>query len=98
MNEVCDNGKVAWTVNLESFCVAGAVLGQAFIVSQIVPLLKNVIRSCIDTSSISKPEPVQNWNSLALVDCLFVLGGLIALLQKEVVVKELLEVLVLSYN
>ncbi|XP_021756984.1 protein GFS12-like isoform X2 [Chenopodium quinoa] len=69
----------------------GAVLGESFIVSQILPLLKNFVRSCVDTSFINKPEPVQSWNSLALVDCLFVLDGLIALLQKEVVVKELLE-------
>lgn len=69
----------------------GAVLGENFIVSQIVPLLKNVVRSCIDTSSINKLEPVQSWNSLALVDCLFVLDGLIAVMQKELVVKELFE-------
>ncbi|XP_010672618.2 protein GFS12 isoform X2 [Beta vulgaris subsp. vulgaris] len=69
----------------------GAVMGESFVVSQILPLLKNVVRSCIDTSAINKPEPLQSWNSLALVDCLFVLNGLIALLQKEVVVRELLE-------
>ncbi|XP_021836164.2 protein GFS12 isoform X3 [Spinacia oleracea] len=68
----------------------GAVSGENFIVSQIVPLLKNVVRSCI-SSSIDKPEPVQSWNTLALIDCLFVLDGLVALLEKEVVVKELLE-------
>ena len=69
-------------------------MGENFVVSQIVPLLKTVVRSCIDTSSTNNPEPVQSWNSLALVDCLFVFNGLIAMLQKEVVVKELLEVLV----
>ncbi|KAL2922287.1 Protein GFS12 [Bienertia sinuspersici] len=69
----------------------GAVMGENFIVSQILPLLKNVVQSCIDSSSIHKPEPLQSWNSLALVDCLYVLDGLIAFLQTEVVVKELLE-------
>ena len=73
-------------------------MGENFVVSQIVPLLKTVVRSCIDTSSTNNPEPVQSWNSLALVDCLFVFNGLIAMLQKEVVVKELLEVLTFPYN
>jgi len=76
----------------------GVVLGDNFIVTQILPLLKNVVRFCIDVSSMNKPEPMQSWNSLALVDCLIALDGVIAFLQQEVLVKELLEVLVWLYT
>ncbi|KAL9233058.1 hypothetical protein vseg_008099 [Gypsophila vaccaria] len=76
---------------VDSLVRIGVVLGEHFIITQILPLLKNFIHSCIDTSFINKPEPVQSWNSLALVDCLRALDGLIAFLQKEVVVKRLLE-------
>ncbi|KAJ8435741.1 hypothetical protein Cgig2_003163 [Carnegiea gigantea] len=66
-------------------------LGVPIVVQQILPLLKNVVRFCIDVSSMNKPEPMQSWNSLALADCLVALDGLIAFLQQEVLVKELLE-------
>ncbi|GMH19785.1 hypothetical protein Nepgr_021626 [Nepenthes gracilis] len=69
----------------------GGVLGENFVVRLILPLLKNVVQSCIDASCMNKPEPIQSWNSLALVDCLTTLQGLIAYLSKEVVVKELIE-------
>ncbi|GAB2294187.1 hypothetical protein Dimus_028405 [Dionaea muscipula] len=69
----------------------GGVLGETFIVRLLLPLLKNVIRCCIHTSYTNKPEPVQSWSSLALVDCLMTLNGLIPCLSKEVVVKELIE-------
>ncbi|CAO2838377.1 unnamed protein product [Amaranthus hypochondriacus] len=84
-------GKGLCADGIDALVRIGAVLGENFVVSQIVPLLKTVVRSCIDTSSTNNPEPVQSWNSLALVDCLFVFNGLITMLQKEVVVKELLE-------
>ena len=73
-------------------------MGDNFILTQILPLLKNVVRFCIDVSSMNKPEPMQSWNSLALADCLVALDGLIAFLQQEVLVKELLEVLVWLYS
>lgn len=72
-------------------------MGESFIVKQMLPLLKNVARSCIDISSRNKPEPVQSWNSLALIDCLMTLDGLIAFLPKEVVVKELIEVCTVAF-
>lgn len=59
---------------------------------QILPLLKNVVRSCIDASSVSRPEPVQSWSALALMDCLMTLDGIVELLSNDVVVKELIEV------
>ncbi|GJY31366.1 protein GFS12 isoform X1 [Tanacetum coccineum] len=69
----------------------GGLFGETFIVKQILPLLKNVVRSCIDVSNASRPEPVQSWSGLALVDCLMTLDGIVELLPNEVVVKELIE-------
>ncbi|KAM7279370.1 hypothetical protein ACFE04_006504 [Oxalis oulophora] len=69
----------------------GNLLGETFVISQMLPLLKNVVRSCIDTSLTKKPEPVQSWSALALIDCLMTLEGLAALLPKDVVVKELIQ-------
>lgn len=57
-----------------------------------VPLLKHVVLSCIGISYVKKPDPVQSWSALALIDCLVVIDGLTAYLPKEVVVKELIEV------
>lgn len=69
----------------------GGLLGEYFVVRQILPLLKNVARSCINISLMNKPEPVQSWSALALIDCLMALDGLVAFLPREVVVKELIE-------
>ncbi|XP_052207583.1 protein GFS12 [Diospyros lotus] len=69
----------------------GGLLGEDFVVRQILPLLRNVVHSCIDASYMHKPEPMQSWSSLALIDCLMTLDGLVAVLPKEVVIKELIE-------
>ncbi|RDX85099.1 Protein GFS12, partial [Mucuna pruriens] len=69
----------------------GGIFGEFFIVKQMVPLLKNVVRSFIDVSCMNKPDPVQSWSALALIDCMMTLDGLVAFLTEEVVVKELLE-------
>lgn len=69
----------------------GGLLGEHFVVRQILPLLKNVARSCINISYMNKPEPVQSWSALALIDCLMALDGLVAFLPRDVVVKELIE-------
>ncbi|XVF28131.1 hypothetical protein REPUB_Repub15cG0002500 [Reevesia pubescens] len=69
----------------------GGLLGEAFIVRQMLPLLKHVARSCIDVSCMNKPEPVHSWSSLALIDCLMTLDGLVAFLPREAVVKDLIE-------
>lgn len=79
------------------FYFSGGLLGENFIVRHILPLLKNVVRSCSDISYMSKPEPVQSWSSLALIDGLMTLDGLIAFLPREVVIKELIEVLYLIF-
>ncbi|KAJ6718441.1 hypothetical protein OIU79_006354 [Salix purpurea] len=69
----------------------GGLFGETFIVRQLLPLLKQVARSCVNVSNTTKPEPIQSWSALALLDCLTTLDGLVALLPREVVVKELFE-------
>lgn len=51
-----------------------------------------MVHVCISVSCMNKPEPVQSWSGLALVDCLVALDGLLALLPGDVVVKELIQV------
>ncbi|CAL5423981.1 unnamed protein product [Camellia sinensis] len=69
----------------------GSLLGENFVARQILPLLRNVVNSCVDASYMTKPEPMQIWSSLALMDCLMTLDGLLAVLPTEVVLKELIE-------
>ncbi|OMO58531.1 hypothetical protein COLO4_34545 [Corchorus olitorius] len=69
----------------------GGLLGETFIVRQMLPLLNYVARSCIDVSCMNKPEPVHSWSGLALIDSLLTLDGLVAVLPREVVVKHLIE-------
>lgn len=83
----CSSSKV-----LRFFDFAGGLLGETFIVRQMLPLLKHVVRSSIDVSYTNKSEPVQSWSALSLVDCLMTLDGLVVFLRREVVVKELIEV------
>lgn len=74
------------------FEFSGGLLGEVFIGKQLLPLLKHVVHTCIEVSYVKKPEPVQSWSALALVDGLMTLLGLVAYLPREVVVKELIEV------
>ncbi|KAG5237167.1 inactive serine/threonine-protein kinase lvsG [Salix suchowensis] len=69
----------------------GGLFGETFIIRQLLPLLKQVARSCVNVSNTTKPEPIQSWSALALLDCLTTLDGLVALLPREVVAKELFE-------
>ncbi|KAF5195438.1 Wd repeat domain [Thalictrum thalictroides] len=69
----------------------GSLLGNTFIVKHILPLLRNIILSCIDVSNTDKSEPIQSWNSLAVIDSLVTLDGLVAVLPSEVVIKELVQ-------
>lgn len=46
---------------------------------------------------MNKPDPVQSWSALALIDCMMTLNGLVAFLTEEAIVKELLEVRFLFY-
>lgn len=73
-------------------------MGETFIVRQMLPLLKHVAHSCIGVSSMNKPEPLRSWSSLALIDCLMTLDGLVAFLPREAVVKDLFEVCTWFWN
>ncbi|PPD80535.1 hypothetical protein GOBAR_DD22544 [Gossypium barbadense] len=68
----------------------GGLLGETFILKQMLPLLKHVAHSCIGVSSMNKPEPMHSWCSSALVDCLMTLDGLVAFLPREAIVKDLI--------
>ncbi|CAM8986013.1 unnamed protein product [Rhodiola kirilowii] len=69
----------------------GGFFGENFIVKQILPLLKCVVTSCFNTSYKQITEPVQSWSSLALLDSLMCLDGLMGFLPRELIVKELIE-------
>ncbi|KAL6990175.1 Protein gfs12 [Sarracenia purpurea var. burkii] len=69
----------------------GGLLGVNFVVRQILPFLRNAVHSCIDASYMTKPEPIQSWSYLALIDCLMTLDGLLAVLPTDMVVMELIE-------
>lgn len=79
---------------MQPLCIAlsGGLLGETFIIRQMLPLLKQVVQSCVSVSYANKREPVQSWSALALIDCLMTLDGLVAVLPREVVVKEVIEV------
>uniref|UniRef100_A0A453S6N1 Uncharacterized protein n=1 Tax=Aegilops tauschii subsp. strangulata TaxID=200361 RepID=A0A453S6N1_AEGTS len=82
---LCDDG-------IETLVRIGGLLGESFIVKQILPLLRNVIHFCIDSSKVTKPEPQQSWNSFALIDGLSALEGLVSVLPVKAVLRELLQV------
>lgn len=88
-----------FTMYLLSFLYnSGGLLGETFILKQMLPLLKHVARSCIVVSSMNKPEPMHSWCSSALVDCLMTLDGLVAFLTREAIVKDLIEVCIWFSN
>ncbi|OEL12775.1 Protein GFS12 [Dichanthelium oligosanthes] len=85
-------GKGLCADGIDTLVRIGGLLGETFVVKQILPLLRNVILSCIDSSKMSKPEPQHSWNSFALVDGLSALEGLVSVLPIKAVLKELLQV------
>uniref|UniRef100_K3XDT3 Protein GFS12 n=1 Tax=Setaria italica TaxID=4555 RepID=K3XDT3_SETIT len=76
---------------IQKILQASGLLGENFVVKQILPLLRNVILSCIDSSKMNKPEPQHSWNSFALIDGLSALEGLVSVLPIKAVLKELLQ-------
>ncbi|PSR97851.1 hypothetical protein CEY00_Acc24500 [Actinidia chinensis var. chinensis] len=84
-------GKGLCSDGIEVLVRLGGLLGENFVVRQILPLLRNVVHSCIDASYMTKPEPMQSWSYLALIDCLMTLDGLLVVLPTDVVIKELIE-------
>nr|XP_027120938.1 protein GFS12-like [Coffea arabica] len=69
----------------------GCLFGENFIIKQILPLIRNLVRSCLSYSSASKPELIHSSSTSALINCLMILDGLVANLSREMVVKELIE-------
>lgn len=65
---------------------------------QVLPLMRNVVFSCIELAHMNNPEPLQSWNSMALINSLDTLDGLVALLPREVVLKELVQVEISVYK
>uniref|UniRef100_A0A2P2K6P1 Putative inactive serine/threonine-protein kinase lvsG isoform X1 n=1 Tax=Rhizophora mucronata TaxID=61149 RepID=A0A2P2K6P1_RHIMU len=84
-------GKGLYPDGIDVLVRIGSLFGENFIVRQMIPLLKQAIRSCINISYMNKPEPVQSWSALAIIDCLTTLEGLVVLLPKEVLIKELID-------
>lgn len=72
-------------------------MGETFVIKQMLPLLRRVAHSCINVSSMNKPEPVQSWSALALIDCLLTLDGLVAYLPRAAIVTELIEVCTFTF-
>ncbi|KAG2588470.1 hypothetical protein PVAP13_5NG345700 [Panicum virgatum] len=84
-------GKGLCADGIDTLVRIGGLLGETFVVKQILPLLRNVILSCIDSSKMNKPEPQHSWNTFALVDSLSALEGLVSILPIKAVLKELLQ-------
>ncbi|KAG1326115.1 putative protein GFS12 [Cocos nucifera] len=84
-------GKGLCADGIDALVRIGGLLGENFIVRQLLPLLRNVILSCIDVSQMNKPEPVQSWNALTLIDSFSTLDGLVLVLPVEVILKELIQ-------
>ncbi|KAL6850326.1 hypothetical protein ACP4OV_020953 [Aristida adscensionis] len=84
-------GKGLSSDGIETLVRIGGLLGESFIVRQILPLLRNIITSLIDSSKTTKPEPQHSWNSSALIDCLSALEGIVSVLPVKAIVRELLQ-------
>lgn len=84
-------GKGLCADGIDTLVRIGGLLGESFTVKQILPLLRNVILSCIDAAKMKKPEPQHSWNSSALIDGLSALEGLVSVLPVKAVLRELLQ-------
>ncbi|KAG8052181.1 hypothetical protein GUJ93_ZPchr0001g32082 [Zizania palustris] len=84
-------GKGLCADGIDTLVRIGGLLGESFTVKQILPLLRNIILSCIDSSKMNKPEPQHSWNSFALMDSLSTLEGLVSVLPVKTVLRELLQ-------
>ncbi|XP_073275197.1 protein GFS12 [Primulina huaijiensis] len=81
---ICNDG-------IDALVRIGGLFGENLIVKQILPLLRSVVHSCTDTSYANKSEPLQSWGSLALIDCLTTLDGIVPSLTNDIIIKELTE-------
>ncbi|XP_078435452.1 protein serine/threonine kinase isoform X2 [Wolffia australiana] len=66
----------------------GGLHGEDFIARHLLPILKNVVISCLDSSSVHKSEAVQSWKSFVLTDCFITLDGLAKFLDEDILLKE----------
>ncbi|PKA52692.1 hypothetical protein AXF42_Ash001673 [Apostasia shenzhenica] len=82
-------GKGLSADGIDALVRIGGVLGENFIVRQLLPLLRNIVFSCIEASHMNKPEPVRSWIALALIDSFAFLEGLVSLLSPELILREL---------
>ncbi|KAJ3692978.1 hypothetical protein LUZ60_012073 [Juncus effusus] len=69
----------------------GVLFGENFILKHLVPVLKAIIMYCTSPSQINRPEPVQIWNSLTLINCFSTLDGLTSVLSVKALLKELFQ-------
>ncbi|XP_020695748.2 protein GFS12 isoform X1 [Dendrobium catenatum] len=84
-------GKGLSADGIDALVRIGGLLGENFIVRQLLPLIRNLVLTCIDASYMNKPEPIRSWIGLALIDCFSFLDGLVSLLPQEIILKELIQ-------
>ncbi|XP_072997201.1 protein GFS12 isoform X1 [Typha latifolia] len=84
-------GKGLSADGIDALVRIGTLLGESFIVKQLLPLVRNVVLSSINISQMNKPEPQQSWNVLTLIDSLSTLDCLVSVLPVEVILKELIQ-------
>lgn len=85
---ICCFGRGHSADGIDALVRIGGLLGENFIIKHLLPLLRNVVLSCINASSVNKTEAQQSWNSLALIDSFTTLDGLVTILPKMVVLEE----------
>ncbi|WOL15766.1 protein GFS12 isoform X2 [Canna indica] len=84
-------GKGISSDGIDALVRIGSLMGEAFISTQLLPLLRIIILACLDGSQIKKPEPMHSWNVLTLIDSFSTLDGLTAVMPEEIVLKELIQ-------
>ncbi|XP_057859002.2 protein GFS12 isoform X1 [Cryptomeria japonica] len=76
---------------IETLVRIGGHLGDKVIVRQMLPPLRSIILSGTAFSNVDKQEPFQSWHTLAVIDALTVLDGLVRILPSSVVLTELVQ-------
>ncbi|KAH9325541.1 hypothetical protein KI387_005719, partial [Taxus chinensis] len=76
---------------IETLVRIGGHLGEKVIVRQMLPPLRGIVLSGMTFSNVDKLEPFQSWHTLALIDALTVLDGLVRILPSSVVLTELVQ-------
>ncbi|KAG0487736.1 hypothetical protein HPP92_009831 [Vanilla planifolia] len=84
-------GKGLSSDGIDALVRIGELLGENFIVRQLIPLARNIVIACTDASFMTKPEPIRSWVGLAIIDSFHFLDGLGSLLPPEVFLRELIQ-------